>query len=109
MKFNRLFTFVLFLMITYIAIIKMWPVIYKEEGMMLSYTDHCLCSIMVQKLSDADLEAREIMSVRGHICESFLQNFGLPELSVQRRWSSILAMSRNASPNKISKPKVIAM
>ena len=44
----------------------MLPRMCKEAGTHKSYTNHSLRVTAIQKLSDAGLEAREIMAVRGH-------------------------------------------
>ena len=45
---------------------QMLPRMCKEAGTHTSYTNHSLRATAIQKLSDAGLEAREIMAVSGH-------------------------------------------
>lgn len=68
----------------------MLPRVCRAAGTEI-YTNHCLRSTMVQTLSDAGLEAREIMSVSGHKCESSLQSYWRPNVTDRKRWSDILA------------------
>lgn len=44
----------------------MFPKIFKTAGRSQIYTNHCLRTTKIQKLSDAGVEAREIMYVIGH-------------------------------------------
>ena len=68
----------------------MLPRICKAAGTTV-YTNHCLRSTLVQTLSNAGLEAREIMSVSGHKSESSLQSYWAPNFNERQRWSNILA------------------
>ncbi|XP_056101432.1 uncharacterized protein LOC130080159 [Rhinichthys klamathensis goyatoka] len=71
--------------------------ICKAAGTSKVYTNHCLRSTMVQRLSDAGLESREIMSVSGHKCESSLQSYWRPNLKQRKHWSDILAATENTA------------
>ncbi len=69
----------------------MFPWICKAAGTETVYTNHCLGSTTIQKLFDAGLEVREIMSVTGHKCESSLQFYWWPNYNDRRCWSNVLA------------------
>ena len=75
----------------------MLPRICKAVGTTTIYTNHCLRSTVVHKLSDAGLEAREIMSVTGHKSESSLQSYWHPNYGDRRNWSNILAGKKRTS------------
>ena len=68
----------------------MLPRICKAAGTKI-YTNHCLRSTLVQFLSNAGLEAREIMSLSGHKSENSLQSYWAPNRNERQRWSNILA------------------
>ena len=80
--------------VNYLA--SMLPRICRAAGTKV-YTNHCLRSTLVQSLSNAGLEAREIMSVTGHKCESSLQSYWAPNQRDQKRWSNILAGENDES------------
>lgn len=82
----------------------MLPRICKAAGTETIYTNHCLRSTVVQKLSDAGLEAREIISITGHKCESSLQSYWCPNYNERRCWSNILA-SDTAKNKRVQKPE----
>ncbi len=52
--------------------------ICKEAGLSVIYTNHCIRSTAIQKLAEAALEAREIMSVSGHKSESSRHSYWAP-------------------------------
>lgn len=75
----------------------MLPRICKAAGTKI-YTNHCLRSTMVQRLSDAGFDSREIMSVSGDKCESSLKSYWRPNLNQRKRCSDILAATENTEP-----------
>ena len=75
----------------------MLPRISKAAGTGTVYTNHCLRSTTVQKLSDAGLEGREIVSVTGHKCVSSLQSYWHPDYDARRKWSNVLAGNKRTS------------
>ncbi len=82
----------------------MLPRICKAAGTETIYTIHCLRSTTVQKLSDAGLEARQIMNVTGCECERSLQLYSPPNYDDRRSWSNILA-SGSGTTNATSAKK----
>ena len=66
----------------------------KEAGTSVIYTNHCIRSTTIQKLAEVGLEAREIMTVRGHRSESSLQSYWTPSLDNRKRWSNLLCAGR---------------
>ena len=77
--------------INYLA--NMLPRICKLAGRTESYTNHCLRATTIQKLSDAGLESKEIMSVTGHKNESSLRSYWRPNMDERRNWSTVLSTS----------------
>jgi len=62
-------------------------------------TNHCLRSTSVQTLSNAGLDAREIMAVRRHKSKSSLQSYWALNQNERQRWSNILAGEGTATPS----------
>lgn len=69
----------------------MLPRLCKQAGTQQKYSNHCLRSTTIQKLSDAGLDTRQIMTVSGHKCETSLQSYWRPNQEDRRKWSNILA------------------
>lgn len=60
----------------------------KEAGTRSSYTNHSIRATAIQKLSDAGLQAREIMAVSGHRSKSSLKSYWRPSLQSRKCWSA---------------------
>ncbi|XP_041713026.1 uncharacterized protein LOC121546074 [Coregonus clupeaformis] len=69
------------------------PKICRATGS-TTYTNHSIRTTTVQKLANADLEAREIMSVSGHWCKASRHSYWRPLLTDRKRWSNILAKNK---------------
>ncbi|KAK6307526.1 hypothetical protein J4Q44_G00226740 [Coregonus suidteri] len=69
------------------------PKICRAAGT-TTYTHHSIRTTTVQKLANAGLEAREIMSVSGHRCVGSLHSYWRPSLTDRKRWSNILAENK---------------
>ena len=86
--------------INYLA--SMMSRICKEAGTSIIYTNHCIRSTTIQKLSESGLEAREIMSVSGHKSEASLSSYWAPSLEKRKRWSNMLSNSASGDSSPAS-------
>ena len=70
----------------------MMKAISKRLSLSMIYTNHCIRATCVTELSANGLEARQIMRVTGHKCESSLRSYEKDNtVSQKRRISSILS------------------
>ncbi|XP_076879189.1 uncharacterized protein KIAA1958-like [Brachyhypopomus gauderio] len=84
---------------------KMLPRICKEAGTSRVYTNHCLRATAIQSLSDAGMEAREIITVSGHKSETSLKSYWRPSLQSRKRWSNVLSVACNPTDDLEEPPK----
>ena len=74
--------------------------ISKRLSISMIYTNHCIRATCVTELSANGLEARQIMRVTGHRCESSLRTYEKDNTVAQKRLTSSILSGNSVTVNR---------